>query len=192
MSQYLTDEEILTYCTSQVGVNSSDVIIASHLIDGYLGKTFGVNEISETVNINQKQRGKLVHAPVVEIKAITELVITPLGVTRQEISLDNLILDIENDGYFTYIAKSSPFAYSFMDNLCSQNCRVRRLEVTYTYGYSVIPEDIKIVCSMLAQNIRQMQTFAGFKKLNTLDYTVEMANPSFFTSDMRIILDKYR
>ena len=34
MSQYLTDEEILTYCTSQVGVNSSDVIIASHLIDG--------------------------------------------------------------------------------------------------------------------------------------------------------------
>ena len=65
MSQYLTDEEILTYCTSQVGVNSSDVIIASHLIDGYLGKTFGVNEISETVNINQKQRGKLVHSPIV-------------------------------------------------------------------------------------------------------------------------------
>lgn len=192
MSQYLTEEEILKYCTSQAGVNTGDVTIASHLIDGYLGKTFGVNEISETVNVNQRHRGKLVHTPVVEVKAITELVITPLGVTRQEISLDKLIFDIENDGYFTYIARTSPFAYSFMDNMCSQNCRARRLEVTYTYGYNIIPEDIKIVCAMLAQNIRQMQTFAGFKKLNTLDYTVEMANPSFFTSDMRIILDKYR
>ena len=108
MSQYLTEEEILKYCTSQAGVNTGDVTIASHLIDGYLGKTFGVNEISETVNVNQRHRGKLVHTPVVEVKAITELVITPLGVTRQEISLDKLILDIESDGYFTYIAKISP------------------------------------------------------------------------------------
>ena len=57
MSQYLTEEEILKYCTSQVGVNISDVVIASHLIDSYLGKSFSVNEISETVNVSAKNRG---------------------------------------------------------------------------------------------------------------------------------------
>lgn len=192
MSQYLTEEEILKYCTSQVGVNISDVVIASHLIDSYLGKSFSVNEISETVNVNAKHRGKLKHYPIAEIVKITELVITPLGVTRQDIALDKLVLDVENDGYFTYIANKSSFAYSFMDNCCSNSARDRRLEVTYTYGFNNIPEDVKLVCAMLAQNIRQMQSFAGFKKLNTLDYTVEMANPSFFTNDMRMLLNKYR
>lgn len=192
MSQYLTEEEILKYCTSQVGVNISDVVIASHLIDSYLGKSFSVNEISETVNVSAKHRGKLKHYPIAEIVKITELVITPLGVTRQDIALDKLVLDVENDGYFTYIANKSHFAYSFMDNCCSNSARDRRLEVTYTYGFNNIPEDVKLVCAMLAQNIRQMQSFAGFKKLNTLDYTVEMANPSFFTNDMRMLLNKYR
>lgn len=51
---------------------------------------------------------------------------------------------------------------------------------------------VKQVCAMLAQNIRQQNSFAGIKKLNTLDYTVEMGNPSFFTQDMRLILNKYR
>ena len=86
-------EEILKYCTSQVGVNISDVVIASHLIDSYLGKSFSVNEISETVNVSAKHRGKLKHYPIAEIVKITELVITPLGVTRQDIALDKLVLD---------------------------------------------------------------------------------------------------
>lgn len=192
MSQYLTEDEILTYCTSQAGVNISDVVIASQLIDGYLGKSFAVTEISETVKVNAKHRGKLKNSPVIEVKSIVELVITPLGVTQQDIALDKLFLDYENDGYFTYIANTSPFAYSFMDNCCTNASRERCLKVTYTYGYDVIPEDIKIVCAMLAQNIRQMQSFAGFKRLTTLDYTVELANPSFFTNDMRIILNKYK
>lgn len=192
MSQYLTEDEILQYCTQQAGVTVGDVIIASQLIDGYLGKSFNVSEVSETVNINAKHRGKLRNSNIIEILNITELVTTPLGVTKQNIDKDKIVLDVECDGYFTYIAQQSPFAYSFMDCCCSNHGRPRRLEVTYKYGYDEIPDGIKTVCAMLAQNIRQMQTFAGFKRLNTLDYTVEMANPSFFTNDMKVILNQYR
>lgn len=191
MSQYITEEEIPKYCTSQAGVEIGDIIIASQLIDGYIGKSFDVQEVSETVNVNAKHRGKLKHYPVVEIKSLTEVMITPLGVNRQEVDCDKLILDIEQDGYFYYIGVKSPFAFNPY-GLCEYEPKTQRLEVKYSYGYEVIPEQIKVVCGMLAQNIRQLQSFVGFKKLNTLDYTVEMANPSFFTQDMKLILDKFR
>ena len=66
------------------------------------------------------------------------------------------------------------------------------MEIKYSYGYENVPDEVKYVTAMLAQNIRQLSTFAGAKRLNTLDYTVEMSNPSFFTDDMRSILSKYR
>lgn len=191
MSQYITEEEIPKYCASQAGVEVGDVIIASQLIDGYIGKSFDVQEVSETVNVNAKHRGKLKHYPIVEIKSLTEIMITPLGVNRQEVDIDHIVLDADNDGYFYYISNKSPFAF-IPYGFCEYEPKAQRLEVSYSYGYDVIPEEIKVVCGMLAQNIRQLQSFIGFKKLNTLDYTVEMANPSFFTQDMKLILDKFR
>lgn len=191
MSQYITEEEIPKYCASQAGVEVSDVIIASQLIDGYIGKSFDVQEISETVNVNAKHRGKLKHYPVVDIKALTEVMITPLGVNRQEVTADKMVLDADNDGYFYYIGSKSPFAFNPY-GMCEYEPKAQRLEITYSYGYEEIPEEIKVVCGMLAQNIRQLQSFVGFKRLNTLDYTVEMANPSFFTQDMQLILNKFR
>ena len=191
MSQYLTEEEIPKYCTSQAGVELGDILIASQLIDGYIGKSFDVKEVSETVNVNAKHRGKLKFSPVIEVKSVTEIMITPLGVNRQSVDKDKIILDVEQDGYFAYIGSKSPFAFNPY-GICEYEPHTQRLEVTYDYGYSEVPEEIKVVCGMLAQNIRQLQSFVSFKRLNTLDYTVEMANPSFFSQDMRMILDKYR
>ena len=190
MAQYLTEDEILVYCQLQAGVTQEDVIIASELIDSYVGKSFSVKEISESIKVNDKRRGKLNYFPVVKISKVEESVVTAIGITTQSVSPDKIVLDIEQDGYFTYIAPTSPFACPSMFG-CQANTN-KRLNVTYQYGYSAIPQDIKIVCAMLAQNIRQLQTFAGIAKLTTLDYTVQMANPSFFTDDMRIILAKYR
>ena len=53
MSQYLTEEEIPIYCANQAGVEVSDVIIASTLIDGFVGYSFTVNEKEESVNYNR-------------------------------------------------------------------------------------------------------------------------------------------
>lgn len=192
MAQYLTDEEILKYCQVQAGVNVADVIIASELIDSYVGKSFTIKDASESVKVNAKRRGKLNYSPVIAITEVKEVVITSIGVTKQDIPTNKLVMDIEDDGYFTYIATNSPFACTMSNCMCGTSNQGRKLEVKYQYGYAEVPEDIKMVTAMLAQNIRQLQTFAGITKLTTLDYTVAMSNPSFFTDDMRLILNKYR
>ena len=192
MAQYLTDDEILKYCQVQAGVNVADVIIASELIDSYVGKSFSIKDASESVKVNAKRRGKLNHSPIISITEVKEVIVTPIGVTKQDIPASLLVMDIEDDGYFTYIAHISPFACPMSYCMRGTNGINRKLEVKYQYGYETIPEDIKMVTAMLAQNIRQLQTFAGITKLTTLDYTVAMSNPSFFTDDMRLILNKYR
>lgn len=188
--QYLTIDEIPKYCTLQAGVDETDVRIASSLIDGYIGKSFVLQDKTETVRI-RNGRGKLNFTPLVNIESVYERVITGIGLTRLEVSNDNIVLDSEMDGYFYYVQPFNPITYEIMAECYNQEQR-RELEITYKYGYETVPEDIKQVCGMLAQNIRQQNSFAGIKKLNTLDYTVEMGNPSFFTQDMRLILDKYR
>lgn len=191
MSQYLSEAEISRYCTAQLGVTVNDVIIASELIDGYLKKSITKNEAVETVKVNKKSRGRLRNYPVIDILEVSEAVRTPLGISRTDIEVSEIDLDLENDGYFTYCAPYSPFdtsiGYVFG---CGRQNRV--IEVRYSYGYEDIPQDVKVACAMLAQNIKQFSSFAGIKKLTTLDYSVEMGNPSFFTMDIRNILDKYK
>lgn len=186
MSQYLTEEEIAKYCTSQAGVTVADVVIASDLIDAYCQRTFSVNTAKETIKINRKSRGKLHYSPVIDITSVSEIVRSPFGLSRTDTDITYIDLDIEQDGYFTYLAPYSVFGLEFY------HMRDRVIEVVYRYGYEAVPDDIKYVTAMLAQNIRQFNTYAGFKKLSTLDYTIELGNPSFFTDDMRSILDKYK
>ncbi len=193
MSQYLTAEEIQTYCTAQPGVTVSDVVIASELIDGYCKTSFCVNTAKESVKINRNARGKLHHGRVIEIISVNEVFKTPLGATSSPGNISDIDLDLEMDGYFTYLAPLSPFMSLGLGCCGCYNHKLNRiLEVEYTYGFSEIPEDIKVVTAMLAQNIRQFSSFAGLKKLSTLDYTIEMGNSSFFTEDMRNILNKYK
>lgn len=190
MSQYLTEDEILQYCNTVAGVQVSDVIIASNLIDGYLGYSFSVNEATETIQLNEKRRGKLRNRPVINIESVKEIFYSPVGMSQKEATTDNVFLDAEMDGYFSYYPQGNPFIYPL--DFCSPFKPQLKLEIKYSYGYESVPEEVKYVTAMLAQNIRQLSTFAGAKRLNTLDYTVEMSNPSFFTDDMRSILSKYR
>ncbi len=193
MSQYLTAEEIQTYCTAQPGVTVSDVVIASDLIDGYCKTSFCVNTGRDTVKINRNARGKLHHRRVIEITSVNEVFQSPLGATSSPGNISDIDLDVEMDGYFTYLAPLSPFMGLGLGCCGFFNHKINRiLEVEYTYGFSAIPEDIKVVTAMLAQNIRQFSSFAGLKKLSTLDYTIEMGNSSFFTEDMRNVLNKYK
>lgn len=188
--QYLTIDEIPQYCTLQAGVDETDVRIASSLIDGYVGKSFILQDKIETVKV-RKGRGKLNFTPLVSIESVYERIFTGIGLTKIEVSKDKVIPDSEMDGYFHYIQTPNPLTYEVFSECCF-DVKQREVEITYKYGYEKVPEDVKQVCAMLAQNIRQQNSFAGIKKLNTLDYTVEMGNPSFFTQDMRLILDKYR
>ncbi len=191
MSQYLSDDEIKTYCTQIAGVTSGDVIIASDLIDGYCGISFSKNTAIETVKVNKKSRGKLRHSPIIDVTKVVEVSHSMFGKTETDSEVANVDLDPENDGYFYYLASYSILEGAYGGCMCC-NPASKVLIVTYDYGYDEVPDQIKVVTAMLAQNIHQLQTFAGIKKLNTLDYTIEMANSSFFTDDMRRLLEPYK
>lgn len=185
MSAYLTEEEIPIYCTQVDGVTMADVIIASDLIDGYLGRSFTPQEFTDRVKVSARRRGKLKHAPVIELKRAIHKTRTMFGDTDMEVPVEGFDLDPENDGYFTYIGGRGYFSACY-HNIPHRSSNV--YEVTYIAGYDPYPSRLKTACAMLAQNVRQAQGFAGAKKLTSLDFSVEMTNDSFFTSDIKNLL----
>lgn len=184
---YLTQEEIPVYCNVIDGVTEEDVEIATALIDGYLGRSFLPKRYKDRVKLRRNQRGKLTHAPVLEIEKVEATFITPFGRNKQVLATDaekaaeNIELDPENDGYFTFVGNAglTAFVYSIVPD---------SLEISYKSGFEEIPARLKTACAMLACNVRQAQSFAGAKQLTSLDFQISMTDDSFFTSDIKMLL----
>ena len=186
MEGYLTEEEIPIYCTSVDGVTMTDVAIASDLIDGYLGRTFKPTEFSERIRLDRRRRGKLKHSPIIDVKKAISKTGNLFGNIDEELNVLDIDLDPENDGYFTYLGRGGIFSVVYTD--LPKRPMPMILEITYIAGYDPYPSLLKTATAMLAQNIVQAQGFAGAKKLTSLDFSVEMTNDSFFTSDIRNLL----
>lgn len=174
-------------CTAIDGVTMEDTEIATALIDGYLGRSFLPKKYKDRVKLTRSQRGKLSHAPVLEIEKITATMVTPFGRNRQKLAetaekaKEYIELDPENDGYFTFVGEAglTSLVYSIVPE---------QLEISYTSGFQEIPARLKTACAMLACNIRQAQSFAGAKQLTSLDFQISMTDDSFFTSDIKMLL----
>ncbi len=187
MSSYLSDLDIQTMCTAIDGVTMEDTEIATALIDGYLGRSFLPKKYKDRVKLTRTQRGKLSHAPVLEIEKITATMVTPFGRNRQKLAEtaekaeEYIELDPENDGYFTFVGDAglTSLVYSIVPE---------QLEISYTSGFQEIPARLKTACAMLSCNIRQAQSFAGAKQLTSLDFQISMTDDSFFTSDIKMLL----
>lgn len=178
---YLTEAEITEYCTIIDGVKLSDTKIASELINGYLGQTFEPREFTDKVKLSKKNRAKLSHHPVISVTKVVEVSQSMFGRSNAEVAADNLFLDPENDGYFSYEPGQS-FADLFYKSVPSY------LLVTYTSGFSPYPERLKQACAALASNIRQALSFNGAKQMTSLDFQILMTDDSFFTSDIKMLL----
>lgn len=178
---YLTEEEIVKYCTVIPGVTTLEVEIASQLINGYKGRSYEPKEVTEMVQLNNKCRGKLKQTPIIGIVKVYGYMQNMFGLSKEELAVNDIVLDPEGDGYFTYIGSGGINSIVF-------NSMPRSLEITYRTGYEVYPENLKIATAMLAQNIKQRSSFAGEKSINSLDFRVEMTDDSFFTSDIKMLL----
>jgi len=66
------------------------------------------------------------------------------------------------------------------------------LNVTYTFGYAAVPEEVKRACGMIAMNIAQLQTFTNLNNRSDLDTKIALSDPSLMTSDIRQLLSPYR
>ena len=65
------------------------------------------------------------------------------------------------------------------------------LLVSYTYGYAVVPDELKMVTSVIASSLvkRKMD---GLKQLTDYDMTFVWTDDSIVSSDLRTILMKYK
>ena len=178
---YLTEEEIPVYCSTIDGVTSSDVAMATDLINSFLGRSFVPKEYVDRVKLSKTNRGKLSHSPIIEIESVTCISDTLFGRSTNALDVNDIELDTENDGYFTYIG-------SFDINMMLFHSRPSKLEIKYKSGFNEYPKRLKTATAMLACNIRQAQSFAGAKQLTSLDFNIMMTDDSFFTSDIKMLL----
>lgn len=181
MSCYLTEQELLPFQNIMDELTMDDVLMASSLIDGYLGRSFELTTFTDRVKL-RNDRGKLTHSPVAEVTKVVGVTRTMFGRTKSELSPEVIDLDPERDGYFTYEADSSDLTALVYKSAPEM------LLVTYTSGFAEYPKRLKDACGMLACNIRQAKSFAGAKQLTSLDFQVLMTDDSFFTSDIKMLL----
>lgn len=185
MSAYLTEEEILAYCTRISDVTIEDVMIASGLIDAYCG-SFEVRKRCETVRLKQKRSaygmkliGRLKHTPVKAIVSVKSVVQNIFGRSEEEISPSSIYMD--EYGYFTCIG-DTPNSRLFGRPPCE-------LIVEYESGFSEYPEQLKVACAILAQNIVQYGGFLSWETKKDIDYSITLADPNVFTREIKLILD---
>jgi hypothetical protein len=180
-SCYLTEEELAPYQAIMDDLTMDEVRMASSLIDGYLGRSYAPTEYVDRVILNKKHRGKLKHAPVMEVKKVEAIQRSMFGRSRLEIPLEDVELDPERDGYFTFIGSCGLNGLIYGDT-------PKHFEITYLSGFGEYPDRLKQACGMLASNICQAKSFNGAKQLTSLDFQVLMTDDSFFTSDIKMLL----
>ena len=185
MSAYLTEDEIAIYCTIIPHVTLADVTVASKLIDAYCG-SFEVKEHTQQVRLKTKKNGccsklmgRLQHTPVAEILEVSTISQNIFGRSEEEDSPQSIYL--EDYGYFTYIG-NTPTNKLFGHIPCE-------LKIKYTSGYTDYPEDLKIACALLAQNIVQYGGFLSWTSKKDIDYSITLADSSIFTKEIKILLD---
>lgn len=179
---YLVEEDIEKYCRTIPGVTMTEITIASELIDGFKGKNFEAKTVTEAMQLDRRKRGRLTHLPIIDIeKIIGRGRDVTFGVTTQEISVNDIELDHEKDGRFTFYGSGGLTALVY-------GTSPDTLIITYRAGYEEYPEPLKIACAMLAQTIKQRSSFGGEKSIYSLDYRVEMTDDSFLTSDIKLLL----
>lgn len=185
MSAYLTEEEILMYCTRIDSVTMEDVVIASSLIDSYCG-SFEVRPRSEMVRLKEKRTpygtrlfGRLKHTPVANITSVKSIIQNVFGRSEEDVSVSSVYM--EDYGYFTYIDKG------FNARLFGR--KPMELYVEYESGYREYPEQLKVACAILAQNIVQYGGFLSWQSKKDIDYSITLADPNVFTKEIKLMLD---
>jgi hypothetical protein len=193
---YLTLNEATAYCTIS-GVTQQIINQASGLIDTYVG-SLDKKQKTEVVQANNKSinrlsvatgraiKGKLsqvrTNVPLVTVDALRGVYKTMFGTTYETLSTTDFYVD--DQGHFTYYP-------SIGLNSIIYGASPIALEVTYTYGYTTPPEDLKLACSLICQNLARRGSF-GAKSIQDFDVSLTFLDDSIITTDIRSILMRYR
>jgi hypothetical protein len=161
MIPYLTADEITAY-TVTPGLTMTDVATASATIDSYVGRSFGSMQHIEQARLTKKNgaygkvaKGKLRHFPRISVTALSAKVPSPFGgLVETTYDPGCLWFDDEEFEYFTFVPPAfGNLGITTVNPALFASPTPTALTVTYTSGYTVIPEEIKIACGQVMDNI---------------------------------------
>ena len=197
--KYLTLNEASTYCTIS-GITQQIIDQASGLIDTYVASLDKKQKV-EVIQANTRSvsslstgnlptakaiKGKLsqvrANVPLVTVDLLRGVYKTMFGTTYETLSAVDFYVD--DQGRFTYYP-------SMGINSIIYGASPIALEVTYTYGYTTPPEDLKLACGLICQNLARRGSF-GAKSIQDFDVSLTFLDDSIITSDIRSILMRYR
>lgn len=180
---YLDISEVAVYCT--IPIDETVLTQANLIVASYIGD-IEKQSTTERLRLNRNNRGKLSKikdsVPLVSVDNITVQTRTAFGISNEAIDVNNVTVD--NFGYLTYYQGASLMQQMFRGI-------ANEISVTYTYGYDVAPNDLKLATGVIAQNIAKRGTF-GNKSITDFDVQLQFLDDSVVTSDIRVILNKYR
>lgn len=181
---YLDASEVATYCT--MPIEQTVLTQANLIVESYIGDIGQQQKVNERIVLNRSNRSKLSkikdNVPLISVDEVTAQTRTPFGISNEAIDVSNVVVD--NYGYLTYYPGSSMMQQMFGGT-------TKEILVTYTYGWSTIPSDIKFATGVIAQNIAKRGTF-GNKSIVDFDVQLQFLDDSVVTSDVRLVLQKYR
>lgn len=180
MSAYLQVSDT-DYSTS--ALTTSLILRASAIIDGYCKRKITVESYTERIPLSD-QRGHLSYFPVVvitELKARPKY--TPIGINffgppPFETIDDLTILDVDlNTGsvWCGYSVLGVPYV---------------ELEVTYTSGWATIPDNVKVACGMIIDQLATANN-SNVKSRKDFDSSIEYFGNSRITPEIADLLSEY-
>lgn len=202
--KYLTLNEVSTYCTIS-GITQQIIDQASGLIDTFVGSIDKKQKV-EVIQSNNRSVGRLsmsnlsigglstgrtikgklsqvrTNVPLVTIDSLRGVYKTMFGTTYETLATTDFYVD--DQGHFTYYPSAGLNAIIY-------GATPVALEVTYTYGFTTPPEDLKLACSLICQNLARRGSF-GAKSIQDFDVSLTFLDDSIITSDIRSILMRYR
>lgn len=180
---YLKPNEYEMYAD---GATEFDVMFASRVIDAYLGKEIKEQKTIEKITLSKHGTGRMEYSPVIDIISVSGVYKSKFGVMKEQLPIDSI--DYTNDGFFEFI--NSPSV-----NFAVFGLKPTKLVIEHTYGYKEVPEDIKVVCGIIARNRRRNESMGGFsnaKQVSSLDFNVVLFDDSIISSNERMLLNKYK
>ena len=188
MSAYLVIGTDADYCTATL--TASLILRASAIIDGYCKRKITVESYTERIPLTdrndweQGQRGHLSYYPAVEVTALKgrpKYYLTGInffGPPTFEDITDLTILDVNPNTGAVWCGYSI-FGVPYTE-----------LEVTYTSGWATIPDNVKVACGMI---IDQLSTAANpnVKAKKDFDSSIEYFGNSRITPEIANLLSEY-
>ncbi|ANY70415.1 hypothetical protein BBD42_30895 [Paenibacillus sp. BIHB 4019] len=181
MSQYLelTDTD---YVPAGVELTLPLIIRASAIIDGYCKREIGVKEYTERIPLSDSQRGHLSYHPVIEVteaqgRAAQGIMGGFFGAPGFE-NIDLSLLDIDKQ-IGTVWCIGSPFGSPYIE-----------LEVTYSSGWEVIPDKVKVACGLLVAQLKS-NLHSNIKSKKDFDSTIEYFSNNMVTPEISDLLSEF-